>query len=214
MDPAALGYPGTSVSAIGGLETSTLGTEPVAVLLVEDDEGDALLVRELLHGVDVRWARSLADAASDAGVVDCVLLDLALPDAERLEALDWVLGSRPNAAIVVLTGDADERRGVDAVGAGAQDFLVKGQIDADVLSRSIRYAVARKRADLAARELYEAQARAEREPALRARARAAPAAGRRAARLGQLLPRRRPPARAGRRLLRRSCRTARAACSR
>jgi serine phosphatase RsbU (regulator of sigma subunit) len=147
------------VTAIGGLETMTLGTEPVAVLLVEDDEGDALLVRELLHGVDVRWVRSLADAASDARMVDCVLLDLALPDAERLEALDWVLASRPDAAVVVLTGDADERRSVDAVGAGAQDFLVKGQIDADVLSRSIRYAVARKRADLAARELYEAQAR-------------------------------------------------------
>jgi serine phosphatase RsbU (regulator of sigma subunit) len=135
------------------------------VLLVEDDEGDAFLVRELLldagSGVELRRARSLADATlSLPGDIDCVLLDLGLPDASGLDALRAVLDCSPNIAVLVLTGLADEHRGTEAVAAGAQDYLVKGSIDGQLLTRAIRYAVERKRADESVRRLYASEVRA------------------------------------------------------
>lgn len=135
------------------------------VLLIEDDEGDAFLVRELLldagSGVDLQRARSLAEACSLLpGDVDCVLLDLGLPDAAGLEALRVVLERAPRIAVLVLTGLADEHRGTEAVAAGAQDYLVKGSTDGQLLTRAIRYAVERKRADESVRRLYASEARA------------------------------------------------------
>jgi hypothetical protein len=88
-----------------------------------------------------------------------VLLDLGLPDAAGLDALQTILRLAPAAAVVVLTGLDDRQRGVDAVAAGAQDYLVKGEVDGLLLGRSVRYAVARKRADDAARRLFEAELR-------------------------------------------------------
>jgi serine phosphatase RsbU (regulator of sigma subunit) len=85
-----------------------------------------------------------------------VLLDLGLPDAVGLDGLQE-LDRRGTAAIVVLTGDTDTRRGRDAVGAGAQDYLVKGQIDGRLLGRTIQYAVERHRAELVTRQLHEAR---------------------------------------------------------
>lgn len=135
------------------------------VLLVEDDEGDAFLVRELLldagADVDIRRARSVAEAHLQLpGDVHCVLLDLGLPDATGLEALRVVLEAAPQIAVLVLTGLADEHRGMEAVAAGAQDYLVKGTIDGQLLTRAIRYAVERKRADESVRRLYESEVRA------------------------------------------------------
>lgn len=137
----------------------------VRVLLVEDDEGDAFLVRELLldAGADVELtrARSLAEAELMLpGDVDCVLLDLGLPDAAGLDALSTVLDLAPTRAVLVLTGLADEFRGMQAVAAGAQDYLVKGTIDGQLLTRAVRYAVERKRADESVRRLYASEARA------------------------------------------------------
>lgn len=134
------------------------------VLLVEDDEGDAFLVRELLldAGADIELhrVRSLAEAGpSLPGTFHCVLLDLGLPDAQGMEALRTVLEAAPTIAVLVLTGLADEHRGTEAVGAGAQDYLVKGTIDGQLLTRAIRYAVERKRADESMRRLYESEAR-------------------------------------------------------
>ncbi|MGH3826764.1 MAG: PP2C family protein-serine/threonine phosphatase [Pseudonocardiaceae bacterium] len=134
---------------------------PLRVLLVEDDEGDAVLVRELLidavASVELVWAPSLAEAERlwSAGT-DCVLLDLQLPDASGLEGLRRLL-ARGAAAVVVLTGLDDHRQGGAAVGAGAQDYLVKGQIDGRSLARVIRYAVQRHRAEVVARQLSEVQ---------------------------------------------------------
>jgi serine phosphatase RsbU (regulator of sigma subunit) len=135
---------------------------PVRVLLVEDDHGDAFLVEELLAGArvsfELTWVQNLADAtaALDPGV-RCVLLDLALPDAEGLRGLTTVLRVAPQAAVIVLTGLADEHRGVEAVAAGAEDYLVKGQVDGELLARAIRFAIERKRADSAALQLQEAE---------------------------------------------------------
>jgi serine phosphatase RsbU (regulator of sigma subunit) len=147
-------------------ETSgRLGARPVRVLLVEDDEGDAFLVRELLldagSDVELSRARSLAEGMLVLpGDVDCVLLDLGLPDATGLNGLRSVLEISPNIAVLVLTGLADEHRGMEAVAVGAQDYLVKGSIDGQLLTRAIRYAVERKRADESVRRLYASEARA------------------------------------------------------
>lgn len=130
----------------------------VRILIVEDDEGDALLTRELLtetHGrYEAKIARTLADAVRLLGIeFECVLLDLGLPDAAGREALEAVLAVAPGSAVIVLTGRDDHDAAIAAVSAGAQDYLVKGSVDAEVLTRAIRYSIERKRADETARSL-------------------------------------------------------------
>ncbi|MEW2141523.1 fused response regulator/phosphatase [Micromonospora vinacea] len=137
--------------------------ERLRVLLVEDDEGDAFLVGELLAEtnsmIDLLVATSLREARQRIGDVDCVLLDLGLPDAQGLDGLRQVLEMTSGAAVCVLTGRTDEHLGVVAVAEGAQDYLVKGQVDGVLLTRALRYAVERKRADENARRLREVELR-------------------------------------------------------
>jgi serine phosphatase RsbU (regulator of sigma subunit) len=134
------------------------------VLLIEDDDADALLVEELLLDaaapVTLRRARSLGDAKPLLPEVTCVLLDLGLPDTGELQELRgvrWLAEHMPQLAVVVLTGVADEHLGAEAVRAGAQDYLVKGQVDGALLNRVIRYAIERLRAEEVQRQLREAQ---------------------------------------------------------
>jgi len=139
---------------------------PIRILLVEDDDGDALLVEELfaVSGAQVEIVRSqtLAEARREKlEAIDCVLLDLDLPDAHGLTALHKLKADRPDLSVLVLTGFDDERRGVQAVTAGAQDYLVKGQIDGQGLARAVRYAVERRRADEARQQLEVARLHAE-----------------------------------------------------
>src|SRR5580698_6890568 len=100
-----------------------VNAEQVRILLVEDDDGDALLVEELLNeagtGVAVQRARLLADARKLIPGAACVLLDLGLPDSQGLDGLRWLLRQEPDATVVVLTGVADEYLGEEAVRAGA-----------------------------------------------------------------------------------------------
>ncbi len=137
-----------------------------AVLVVEDDDGDFLLVAELLEDALVRprvvRARSLQAALGAlSGEVDCVLLDLGLPDATGLGALARVRAAAPAIAVIVLTGLDDEAAGIAAVDAGAQDYLVKGRVDARMLARAIRYAIGRRQAEEAAQQLRIAGVRAD-----------------------------------------------------
>jgi serine phosphatase RsbU (regulator of sigma subunit) len=149
------------------LETPAAETahQQVPVLLVEDDDGDALLVEELLRDVAapvvVQRARSLGQATTLVSGAACVLLDLGLPDSQGLQGLRELLSIEPEAAIVVLTGDASEHLGEQAVRAGAQDYLVKGEVAGPMLHRVIRYAVERRRATEAQRELHIAQVQAQ-----------------------------------------------------
>jgi serine phosphatase RsbU (regulator of sigma subunit) len=133
------------------------------VLLVEDDEDDALIVRLLLEESQLHAALThvirLSDAEAVAQDFDCALLDLGLPDASGIEGLERLRSAADGLAILVLTG-MDEERGVQALAAGAQDYLVKGHVDAELLGRSIRYAVERRRADLAQRQLSLARVQA------------------------------------------------------
>ncbi len=121
-------------------------------LLVEDNPGDRDLVSAYLE--DLEHPLRLVPVASLAEALDAlsretflvVLLDLGLPDSIGLETFKKLSAAAPTVPVVVLTGIGDEQVGLEALRIGAQDYLVKGQVDAGVLHRSIRYAIERKRA--------------------------------------------------------------------
>lgn len=152
--------------------------EPVRILLVEDNPGDARLLREQLRDVDsfaveISHADRLEAATARLleGPIDVVLLDLSLPDAQGMETVRRMLERAPEIPILVMTGLDDERLAVQAVQAGAQDYLVKGRTEGDLLVRAIRYAVERKRLDRERLALLhrEREARATAEAAVRGR---------------------------------------------
>lgn len=135
------------------------------ILLIEDNDDDACLIREMLQtkndaGVDLEWVDRMAKGLRRLaeGKVDLILLDLSLPDSQGLETFDKVQAYAPDLPVVVLTGLDDEAMAVQAVRRGTQDYLVKGRLDGDLLSRAIRYAFERKQAQTALRE-SEAQLR-------------------------------------------------------
>ncbi len=134
-------------------------SEATRVLLVEDNPADARLLKEMLWEIPafrfhVIWAERLSAAMERLaeGGIDVVLLDLSLPDSRGLNALAKIQGKAPQLPILVLTGLDDEALAARAVREGAQDYLVKGQVDANLLSRAARYAIERKRAEEALRQ--------------------------------------------------------------
>lgn len=134
-------------------------SEPISILLVEDNPADAELVTELLQEVDsadfkVTRAGRLSEALSslDDNSQACLLLDLGLPDAQGIESVISIRSMHPNLPIVVLTGRDDEQTGIEALREGAQDYLVKGRVDGDTISRAVRYSIERKRLDAAKSE--------------------------------------------------------------
>jgi PAS domain S-box-containing protein len=131
---------------------------PIHVLLIEDNAGDARLILELLRSVTgARVAVERVDRLEPAlarlrgAPVDVVLLDLALPDSQDHETFAAVHHLVPDVPIIVLTGMKDENMAARVVHEGAQDYLVKGQVDGPALWRSIRYAVERQHTRLALR---------------------------------------------------------------
>jgi two-component system sensor histidine kinase UhpB len=126
------------------------------ILIVEDNPGDVRLLRELLCGgrspevfalvhVD-RLAAALETLAQTS--FDAVLLDLSLPDSQGLASLSRMHAAKPGMPVVVLTSLDDEVLGLQLLQAGAQDYLVKGEVTGSLLRRSLRYAVERKRAEV------------------------------------------------------------------
>lgn len=160
--PSSSAAPAHRSSPSGRIPTLPQG-ERLRVLLIEDDEADAFLVGELLAeadaAIDLVVAASLTEARQRIAGVDCVLLDLGLPDAQGLDGLRQVLAMASGSAVCVLTGRQDEHLGIGAVAEGAQDYLVKGQVDGVLLTRALRYAVERKRADENSRRLREVELR-------------------------------------------------------
>lgn len=138
----------------------------LSLLLVEDDRADAVLVDELISDAvtDIKmvWAQSMAHAERELSAArpDCVLLDLNLPDASGIDALDRIAKRDSTVPIVVLTGRDDELFGAKAVAAGAQDYLIKGSVEPEMLRRALLYAIERKRAELIAADLHASQVRA------------------------------------------------------
>ncbi|ANW64845.1 fused response regulator/phosphatase [Mycobacterium sp. djl-10] len=138
----------------------------LSLLLVEDDRADAVLVEELIADtaadIGLVWAPTMADAERELAAArpDCVLLDLNLPDAAGISALDRIAAFDSTVPVIVLTGLNDEPFGVSAVASGAQDYLVKGRVEPEMLRRAVLYAIERKRAELTAVELHASQLRA------------------------------------------------------
>lgn len=131
-------------------------SESIKVLLVEDNLGDARLLyegmEEALPGqFQMTHVRRLSETLEYLWEDTCnvVLLDLGLPDSHGLDTLVLVRAQTPDVPIVVLTGFQDEELGDQALKEGAQDYLVKGQVDSKLLARSMRYAIARKAAEQA-----------------------------------------------------------------
>jgi two-component system, cell cycle sensor histidine kinase and response regulator CckA len=126
---------------------------PIKILLVEDNPGDVLLLQHILAeltSIELKWVHverlKTAIELLRSAKFDVILLDLVLPDSHGLNTLVQIQVQDPLTPIVVLTGMTDETLAVQAMQAGAQDYLVKGQShDCKLLLRSIRYAIERKR---------------------------------------------------------------------
>lgn len=135
-----------------------LGQDRATLLLVvEDSPGDARLLREMFNEDGGEWTVMTHVGTMEAAEkhlaecdVDIVLLDLGLPDAQGLEAVRRAHAAAPAMPLVVLSGLDDERVAVEALQDGAQDYLIKGQIDSRGLLRALRYAIERKSLEAAA----------------------------------------------------------------
>jgi PAS domain S-box-containing protein len=124
----------------------------VNILLVEDNPDDVRLIREMLAGAGNReYHLECVDSVASVGAslvqrdVAAVLLDLSLPDSKGLETLRWAQDIAKGRPIVVLSGTEDAELAIQAVREGAQDYLVKGALTPQLLSRSLDYAIERNR---------------------------------------------------------------------
>ena len=121
------------------------------ILLIEDNPGDARLVEILLEESDLVQCDIINKTSLAAGMellaegeeFGAILLDLYLPDSQGFETLELLLDRFPNNNVIVLTGLADKSIGLNAVRAGAQDFLVKGAFDTELLAKSLRFSIER-----------------------------------------------------------------------
>jgi signal transduction histidine kinase len=127
-----------------------MSIETLKVLLIEDNPGDVRLIREMFaeakHPVfKVESVDRLTDGLARVieSQFDVILLDLSLPDSSGLDTFVTLNGASEHLPIVILSGLNDERTAIDCVNAGAQDYLIKGEVDSHLLIRSLRYAVAR-----------------------------------------------------------------------
>jgi two-component system, cell cycle response regulator len=132
----------------------------LTVLLVEDNPGDARLIQEALadtmggHCTLVHVDRlSAAQHRLAVEPFDVILLDLQLPDSSGITTFDRVQAGATDVPVVVLTGLSDEGMAMQAVQRGAQDYLVKGDVEGDGVMRALRYAVERHRVLAATRTL-------------------------------------------------------------
>lgn len=149
--------------------------EDLTVLLIEDNPGDARLLSEYFResGRDVTLVEGEEDPATDGIVInhftrvetgvegldtvdaDVILLDLNLPDKDGMETVEAVRSATDRTPIVVLTGIPESQLGVDAVTRGAQDYLVKDEVNSPILLRSVRYAIERKKTERTVRQQAE-----------------------------------------------------------
>ncbi len=137
----------------------------IRILLIEDNPGDVRLIREMLsQGTAATQFELESISRLEDGLdllrqglpFDLVLLDLSLPDSKGLGSLDRIQELNPSVAIVVLSGLDDEEVAVEAVNRGAQDYLIKGQVEEQLLIRALRYAIERKTTEQALRAAVQA----------------------------------------------------------
>ena len=138
----------------------------INILLIEDNPGDARLIKEYLSEVkNITFNLQICERLSEgidileSEYIDIILLDLKLPDSEGLKSFDKIFSTAPHVPIIVLTGLNDETTAISAVQKGAQDYLVKDNVEGDLLIRSVRYAIERKRAEEEHQKLLEQRIR-------------------------------------------------------
>ena len=122
----------------------------INILLIEDKPTDILLIKRMLSTIVNFTIEQVARLSAglerlERGGIDVVIMDIVLPDSEGIEAIKKVYITFPGVPIVVLTGFPDEETGMRAIQEGAQDYLVKGRINADALIRILRYSIERKK---------------------------------------------------------------------
>jgi PAS domain S-box-containing protein len=129
-----------------------MSAHPIKTLLVEDNESYSRLVAKMLGGAgntafEIECAGTLAKGMEslEADGFELVLLDLQLPDSEGLKSFTSIHERCPGIPVIVLTGTSDEDLAVKAVQLGAQDYLIKSEVDVSQLKRSIKYALERQR---------------------------------------------------------------------
>ena len=139
-----------------------MNDSPVKILLIEDDEGDAFLIEEILtpaasNPFTLAWRNSLAEGlnALEAASYDLILLDLSLPDSFGVDTFTTIHARYPDLPIIVLSHNDDELVAMETVHLGAQDYLEKGEIKQKSLTRAIRYALERHQAETALRQAHE-----------------------------------------------------------
>jgi len=124
---------------------------PMRVLMIADNEADILLIKDFLSGSDLAVNLECTDRIEKGLTVlseediDVVLLEIGLSGSQGLDALGRVSGKAPHIPIIVLTGYDDQRLGIESISKGAQDYLIKQEINSHLLSRSIKHAIERKR---------------------------------------------------------------------
>ncbi len=143
-----------SLCFVGKGENTAMDDLVVRVLLIEDDEDDYVLVRSLLDGIPsarfrLDWISTFEEGvtAIERGDHDVCLVDYRLGDRDGIELLQKTRGVDCGAPIIILTGHGNYELDIEAMHAGAADYLLKGQINAHLLERSIRYAIDRKRSE-------------------------------------------------------------------
>lgn len=139
-----------------------MNKKTVRILHVEDNPGDSVYIRELLaddrnytYHVDsaTLLAEGLEILAGDS--TDVILLDLSLPDSMGIDTFLAVKEAAPNLPVIIMTGLEDENLAINAVQKGAQDYLVKGKVDTDLLVRAISYAIEREKLRVRLQEAHE-----------------------------------------------------------
>lgn len=135
-------------------------SDVIRVLLVEDERAQAFLFRHMLSEIkcptfQVTWVEELHASLDllNSGSIDVIVLDLSLPDSVGATTFSRLHGLYPKLPVVVLTGLDDDDLGFAIVQAGAQDYLIKGQVTGPLLSRALRYAIERKRSEAEKQEL-------------------------------------------------------------
>jgi PAS domain S-box-containing protein/putative nucleotidyltransferase with HDIG domain len=139
-------------------------TQPIKVLFIEAHSGDAQLVVDELGALDAKtriqleWVDRLEKGLKHLAArrdLQAVLLELFLPDSQGLATLQRVLACAPQVPVIVITSQADDEVELKALQAGAQDFLIKGQVDGRLLARAIQYAIQRKQIELQLADAHE-----------------------------------------------------------
>jgi signal transduction histidine kinase len=126
--------------------------ETIRILHLEDDEEDYIIIRDLLEDPDrqayeIDWISSFEDAKEriSSKEYDICLVDYLLGQYTGLEVLKYIKEENPHLPVIIFTGRGDDDIDIEAMTAGAADYLLKGQIDSNILERSIRYSISQSR---------------------------------------------------------------------